>query len=143
MDKGGPAAGQGISLPVGFSQDQLENRNQLLQKIDETFKPIDQSADLAAGLDKFHQEALEILRSDRTKKAFDLDSESAALRERYGKDAFGQSVLAARRLVEAGVRFVTIGTGGWDTHRQNFTRSRLTCCPGGPDPVGPDRGSGP
>ncbi len=120
---------KGISLPVGFSQDQLENRNQLLQKIDETFKPIDKSADLAAGLDKFHQEALDILRSDKTKKAFALETESAALRERYGKDAFGQSALAARRLVEAGVRFVTIGTGGWDTHGQNFTRLKTNLLP--------------
>ena len=128
-EKGAQLRVKGISLPVGFSLDQLENRNQLLQKIDETFKPIDQSADLAAGLDKFHQEALDILRWDRTKKAFDLDSETAAVRERYGKDSFGQSALAARRLVEAGVRFVTIGTGGWDTHQQNFTRLKTNLLP--------------
>jgi len=120
---------KGISLPDGFTTDQLENRNKLLQKIDETFKPIDQSADLAAGLDKFHQEALDILRSDRTKKAFDLDSEPASVRERYGKDPFGQSALSARRLVEAGVRFVTIGTGGWDTHGQNFTKLKTNLLP--------------
>ncbi len=128
-ERGGQLRVKGISLPIGFSQDQLENRNKLLQKIDETFKPIDQSADLAAGLDKFHQEALDILRSDRTKKAFDLASEPAALRDRYGKDSFGQSALAARRLVEAGVRFVTIGTGGWDTHGQNFTRLKTNLLP--------------
>jgi len=129
----GQARGQlrvkGISLPVGFSLEQLENRNKLLQTIDETFKPIDQSADLAAGLDKFHQEALDILRSDRTKKAFALDQEKAAVRDRYGKDAFGQAALAARRLVEAGVRFVTIGTGGWDTHRDNFNSLKRRLLP--------------
>ena len=60
------------------------------------------------------------MRSDKTKQAFDLDQEPASLRERYGKNGFGQAALAARRLVEAGVRFVTISLGGWDTHGKNF-----------------------
>src|SRR5262249_59110985 len=68
----------------------------------------------------FHKQALEILRSDKTKKAFNLNAETPALRERYGMNGFGQGALAARRLVEAGVRFVTITLGGWDTHGKNF-----------------------
>jgi uncharacterized protein (DUF1501 family) len=90
---------------------------------------VDEAADITAGLDKFQQQALDILRSDKTKKAFDLAKEPQPLRERYGTDPFGQGALAARRLVEAGVRFVTIGTGGWDTHGQNFTRLKNNLLP--------------
>jgi hypothetical protein len=111
---------RGIQLPNGMTVTDLENRDKLLKGFDETFKEIDKQADLVEGFDAFHKQALEILRSDKTKKAFDLASETAATRELYGTGAFNQSVLAARRLVEAGVRFVTISTGGWDTHGQNF-----------------------
>jgi uncharacterized protein (DUF1501 family) len=111
---------RGVSLPQGFALADLDNRQGLLHKFDQHFRSLDQSSDLAAGLDKFQQEALDILRSDRTKKAFDLNQEPDSLKDQYAKDAFGMSALAARRLIEAGVRFVTIGTGGWDTHNQNF-----------------------
>jgi uncharacterized protein (DUF1501 family) len=72
------------------------------------------------GLDEFHRQALEILRSDKTKKAFNLNQEPEALRDRYGATGLGVGALAARRLVEAGVRFVTVSLGGWDTHQNNF-----------------------
>jgi hypothetical protein len=110
---------RGVSLPPGFSVDELEDRNNLLQKFDISFRELDRS-DLAQGLDKFQQQALDILRSNKTKHAFDMSRESEDLKNRYGKNPFGQSALAARRLVEAGVRFVTVGTGGWDTHGNNF-----------------------
>ena len=78
--------------------------------------------------------------SDKTKKAFDLAQESRRLRERYGPTAFGQGALAARRLVEAGVRFVTISLGGWDTHGQNFNNLQdQAAAAARPDAVGPDR----
>jgi hypothetical protein len=111
---------RGITLPSGFTLEELENRDQLLQGFDKTFRTADKSADLVDGLDTFHKQALEILRSDKTKKAFDLAQEKQGLRDRYGSNPFGQGALAARRLVEAGVRFVTISIGGWDTHNQNF-----------------------
>jgi hypothetical protein len=111
---------RGISLPPNFALADLEKRNKLLDDLDGKFKHLDQSSDLVAGMDKFQQQAIDILRSDRTKKAFDLSLESEATRNRFGQNPFGQSALAARRLVEAGVRFVTIGTGGWDTHQNNF-----------------------
>jgi hypothetical protein len=113
---------RGIQLPGGFTLDELEKRDKLFKVFDETFHSLDKSADLVEGLDTFHKQALEILRSDKTKKAFDLNRESQALRELYGQTPFGQGVLAARRLVESGVRFVTISLGGWDTHAQNFDR---------------------
>jgi len=120
---------RGISLPTGFSLEDLENRNKLLETFEASFRTLDEAADLAAGLDRFHQQALDILRSDKTKKAFDLDQEPPALRARYGQDSFGQAALAARRLIEAGVRFVTIGTGGWDTHSNNFTTLKQRLLP--------------
>jgi hypothetical protein len=118
--KGGSMRVRGIQLPTGFTLDELENRDKLFKGFDETFRATDKSADLVEGLDTFHRQALEILRSDRTKKAFDLAQEKQTVRERYGSTAFGQGALAARRLVEAGVRFVTISLGGWDTHGKNF-----------------------
>jgi uncharacterized protein (DUF1501 family) len=111
---------RGIQLPNGFSLEELENREKLLQGFDSTFREVDRGADLVDGLDTFHKQALEILRSDKTKKAFNLGQEPQQLRDRYGANAFGQGALAARRLVEAGVRFVTISLGGWDTHNRNF-----------------------
>jgi hypothetical protein len=118
--RGGSLRVRGIQLPNGFTLEQLEKRDKLFKGFDETFRSLDQSADLVEGLDAFHQQALEILRSDKCRKAFDLNQEPAPVREHYGPTAFGQGVLAARRLVEAGVRFVTISLGGWDTHGQNF-----------------------
>jgi hypothetical protein len=113
---------RGIQLPNGFTLDELEKRDRLFKRFDETFRSLDQSTDLVEGLDAFRKQALEILRSDKTKKAFDLNQEAQPLRDRYGSTPFGQGVLAARRLIEAGVRFVTISLGGWDTHAQNFDR---------------------
>jgi hypothetical protein len=131
--EGNPGNGQlrvkGVSLPTGFTLDDLEARNKLLEEIDGKFKDLDQSADTVAGLDKFHQQALDILRNDKTKKAFNLNSEPQALRTKYGTDGFGQGALAARRLIEAGVRYVTIGIGGWDTHGQNFQALKTRLLP--------------
>ena len=111
---------RGIELPPGFSLTDLEHRDKLMRDFDNTFRSVDTSPDLVDGLDVFHKEALDILRSDRTKRAFDLAREPESVRERYGATPFGQGALAARRLVEAGVRFVTVGLGGWDTHQKNF-----------------------
>jgi hypothetical protein len=111
---------RGITLPTGFTLAELEDRDRLLKGLDSTFRKSDRNADVVDGLDAFHKQALEILRSDKTKKAFNLAQESESTRERYGSTPFGQGALAARRLVEAGVRFVTISLGGWDTHGKNF-----------------------
>lgn len=120
---------RGIQLPTGFTLEELENRDALLEGFDNTFKKLDRSADLVDGLDNFHKQALEILRSDRTKKAFALSEEAAPVRASYGATPFGQSALAARRLVEAGVRFVTITIGGWDTHSQTFNAHKTRLLP--------------
>lgn len=114
---------EGVSLPDGFTADELGNRDKLRECFDTRFKALDES-DVPASLDKFHQQALDILRADKTNKAFDLSQEPQAARERYGRGPLAQSALTARRLVEAGVRFVTVGLGGWDTHAANFRTLR-------------------
>jgi hypothetical protein len=131
--KGGKGGGslrvRGITLPNGFTVKDLENRDGLRNAFEDTFRKLDKSSDMTDGFDAFHKQALEILRSDKTKEAFALEKESDALRERYGNNGFGQSALAARRLVESGVRFVTLTTGGWDTHGQNFNALKTRLLP--------------
>ncbi len=120
---------RGVTLPTGFTLEQLENRDQLLTQFDQGLASVDRSADLVEGLDRFHQQALDILRSPSTRNAFDLGQESAQTRTRYGTTPFGLGALAGRRLVEAGVRFVTVSIGGWDTHGQNFNALRTRLLP--------------
>ncbi len=124
----GPLRVRGVSLPNGFSLTDLEDRNRLREEIDAGFRAFDQS-DAGAGIDRFQQQALDILRDNKTQRAFDLASEPQAQRSRYGTDNFGQGALIARRLIQAGVRFVTITLGGWDTHAQNFNNLRQRLLP--------------
>src|SRR5206468_6409608 len=70
--------------------------------------------------DEFYEKAHGIITSPAAKKAFDIGSEPEKVRDRYGKTMLGQQCLLARRLVEAGVQFVTVTDGGWDTHQNNF-----------------------
>src|SRR5262249_51461241 len=79
--------------------------------------------------DKFHQQALDILRSDKTRQAFDLDKEPRSLRDAYGRRPFGESALTARRLIEAGGRLLTLGLGGWGPQGQNVPRLRGNLLP--------------
>ncbi|MCU0703677.1 MAG: DUF1501 domain-containing protein [Fimbriiglobus sp.] len=120
---------RGISLPNNVSLDDLDKKDKLLKSFDDGFRKIDQNSDLADGLDAFHQQALDILRSDKTKKAFNLSEESQKVRESYGTGPLAASGLAARRLVQAGVRFVTIGMGGWDTHQKTFEAHKQRLMP--------------
>ncbi|HZZ79193.1 MAG TPA: DUF1501 domain-containing protein [Gemmataceae bacterium] len=120
---------RGITLPTGFTLEQLENRDRLLRNFSEGFANAERNADLVGGLDAFHQQALEILRSDKTRNAFALDREPTHIRQSYGMTPFGQGALAARRLIEAGVRFTTVSLGGWDTHGQTFNAHRTRLLP--------------
>lgn len=120
---------RGLDLPSGFSLDQLANRVKLLEAFDSRFSALESRGDLIESLDEFQEQAYVMLRSEKTREAFNLDRESADLRDRYGRDNFGQGALAARRLVEAGVRFVSVGTGGWDTHNNNFKSLKDTRLP--------------
>jgi Protein of unknown function (DUF1501) len=129
-EKGGPAFKvRGITLPGGFTLDDLRQGDELLREFDTGFQALDAKDSLVEGLDTFHQQALDILRSEKPRAAFDLESEPASVRQMYGNSRAGLSAIAARRLIEAGVRFATITTGGWDTHNKNFETLRLKNVP--------------
>jgi uncharacterized protein (DUF1501 family) len=70
--------------------------------------------------DTFYQKAYSLITAPQSKKAFAIHEEDPRLRDRYGRHSLGQGCLLARRLIEAGVRFVTVTDGGWDTHQNNF-----------------------
>lgn len=108
---------QNLTLPGGLTMAQLEDRRYLLRSFDTLRRDIDASG-AAQSMDKFQAEAYDMISGPRARRAFDLSSEDPRLRDRYGRHTWGQSCLLARRLVEAGVTFVTVHMGGWDDHAQ-------------------------
>jgi hypothetical protein len=114
-----------LKLPSGLSLDRLENRREVLRLIDRQSELLEFSA-TAKGIDQSYDKALSMLTSPRVKQAFDLSKEPDALRDKYGRTTYGQSCLLARRLVEAGAKFINVyfaesiggrkNNGGWDTH---------------------------
>ena len=121
-----------LSLPAHVSYERLEQRRELQKLIDQQSRLLEISS-TARGLDEYYDKALSMLHSARLRKAFDLSQEPAKLRDAYGRHTYGQSCLLARRLVEAGTKFVTVyfsgniggqstTEGGWDTHGFNNTR---------------------
>ncbi len=121
-----------LSLPSGLSIDRLQRRRELQKLVDQQAKLMEFSGE-ARGFDQYYERAISMLTSDRVRKAFDLSAEKESLRDRYGRTTYGQSCLLARRLVESGVKFVTVyfsdsiggrrvNQGGWDTHGFDNTR---------------------
>ncbi|MDQ3623266.1 MAG: DUF1501 domain-containing protein [Verrucomicrobiota bacterium] len=121
-----------LSLPEGIPFERLQARRELQRLIDQQARLLDYSAQ-ARGLDGYYEKAIAMLQSPKLRNAFDLAAEPEKVRESYGRTTYGQSCLLARRLVEAGTKFVTayfssnIGgqstqSGGWDTHGFNNTR---------------------
>jgi hypothetical protein len=104
-----------ISLLGSMSIERLEDRRTLLADFDRLRRDVDRSGVLEA-MDRFDRQAYELVAGSRAREAFDLSKEDPKLRERYGRNTWGQSALLARRLVEAGVTFVTCHFGGWDHH---------------------------
>jgi uncharacterized protein (DUF1501 family) len=92
----------------------------MLRQIDRLQRQIDLQPAAFASLDKHYQAALNLITAPETRHAFNMGREDARVRDRYGRNRFGQSCLLARRLIEAGVRLVTVSDGGWDTHANNF-----------------------
>ena len=109
-----------ITPPSGISFDRVDRRREVLARIDALQRSADIQQDALAAQDEYYQAAFNMITAPETKKAFDIASEDEKLREGYGRHKFGQSCLLARRLIEAGVRFVTVTDGGWDTHQNNF-----------------------
>jgi hypothetical protein len=114
-----------MTLSEGMNVERLGKRRQLLQETDRLFSALDRQPDLLNGLEKFYADAYDIILSETTRKAFRMEEEWAARRDEYGRTKLGQRMMQARRLIEAGVRFVTINEpSGWDTHADNFKRMR-------------------
>jgi hypothetical protein len=127
--RGQPFTVRGITLGNGLTVENLEHRQQLLKKLDRTFRGFEQQSDLVNGLDKFSQRAHDIIASPRARAAFDVSKESPSVATLFSDRPLPQSCLLATRLVEAGVRFVTLNMGGWDTHEQNFNRLKTQLLP--------------
>ncbi|MDD4888815.1 MAG: DUF1501 domain-containing protein [Phycisphaerae bacterium] len=108
---------QGLALPRGVSDARATTRRDLLETIDAAGG--DSGDASLTELESFQQRGYQRLGGE-AKKAFDLSAEKDDLRDRYGRNHFGQCCLLARRLVENGVPFVTINSGGWDTHKDHF-----------------------
>jgi hypothetical protein len=125
IDTGKTSGGDFFALPPGLTPERLRERRSLLEDLDELRGVLDCSR-AVAGLDEYEQQALELLVGRRARTAFDLSQEPEAIRERYGKHLWCQQALMARRLVEAGVAFVTIdlsyhpASGTWDNHGDNI-----------------------
>lgn len=129
-DPSAPDFGVGeLELPADLSLARLEDRRSLLSLVDAQTR---QRGPMSA----FQERAFDLLRSERVRRAFDLSQENAAVRDRYGRNCLGQSLLLARRLTEAGVRFVNVNdkisngqTANWDSHENNFGRLRNDLLP--------------
>jgi hypothetical protein len=126
---GQPFAVRGISLSNAVSLEQINRRQELLNDLDRRFAAVEKSEQLVAGLDRFSEQAHDMITSPRARKAFDISKETPSFAKPFGEDSFGQSCLLALRLVESGVRFVTTTLGGWDTHQDNFTKLKTSLLP--------------
>jgi hypothetical protein len=102
--------------------ERFNRRIELLSRLETDFGGVE-GADVVANHQKLVRKSADMIKSPRM-EAFDLDKESAAMRDAYGRSQFGAGCLLARRLIEAGVTFVEVVAGGWDTHDDNFNRVR-------------------
>ena len=104
-----------LSLPAGVDAKRFSQRQRLRAVVDEHFSRLEK-ADVLDGMDTFYQRAYSMISSEKARAAFSLNDEPAKLRDGYGRNEAGQRMLLARRLVEAGVRVVSLSYGGWDHH---------------------------
>lgn len=121
----GDNVGRLFQMPAGVSLDQMQDRQSLRSKLDRMRQALDASGSMEA-MDRFSQQAVEMVIGRQAQLAFDLSREPDAVREMYGPHDWAQKVLLARRLVESGVSFVTVdlsnhsASGTWDTHGDNI-----------------------
>lgn len=110
-----------VALPERLTADRFLQRCEIRAELDTFRRELDKAAaDPAIELDEHYQQAYDLMNSKEAQAAFDIGREPDATRERFGRTAFGQRCLLARRLVEAGVPFITVYDGGWDDHRGLF-----------------------
>jgi hypothetical protein len=123
-------------LPADITLDRLDRRRTLLNQLDQARRHLDGSPG-GRNLDRHREMAYNLIGSEKVRRALDLGQEPVKLRESYGMTVFGQAALVARRLVEAGSRFVTVfwdefglAGSGWDTHWEHYPRMKNELMPG-------------
>ncbi|MCZ2342430.1 MAG: DUF1501 domain-containing protein [Bacteroidales bacterium] len=109
-----------LALATEKDRQRLDRRYSMLSDLEAYQKGVEESAVSVRARDTFYEKAHDIITSPAAKKAFDIAAEDEKTRARYGKTQLGQNCLLSRRLIEAGVQFVTVTDGGWDTHENNF-----------------------
>jgi hypothetical protein len=110
-----------VALPQGIEDDRFADRKQLRKSIDRMVRINEEAAgDPVLAVDEFFQQGYRLITSTEAQAAFDIHREPDAVRDRYGRNAFGQRAILARRLVQAGVPFITLYDGGWDHHVDIF-----------------------
>jgi len=134
FDAGNPNADnyqlRDLELPLGVDWARMEHRRSLLKLADDKFRRYD-STGVVENLNSYYQTAFGLMQSGRAKKAFNIAEEPETLRDRYGRTSLGQGALLARRLVESGVRYVTVSRGfnTWDHHSNIFPALSETFLP--------------
>jgi hypothetical protein len=106
---------QDLKLPGGVDEKRFTKRKNMLAAVNDHFASREKSDSLEA-MDTFYERAYSLISSDKAKNAFNINLEKPTLRDAYGRNAAGQRMILARRLVESGVRFVSLTYGGWDLH---------------------------
>lgn len=105
-----------LTLPPGVDDRRFSTRREIRGVVDDHFRTQAKNAEALGAMDEFYQRAYALISSPAARDAFDIEKETAATRQKYGPSEAGPRFLLARRLVEAGVRFVTVSYGGWDMH---------------------------
>lgn len=118
-----------LSVGTDAERQRLDRRYAMLADLETYQKTTETNAGVMRVRDEFYEKAHGIITSPAAKKAFDIAAESEKTRERYGRNSLGQGCLLARRLIEAGVQFVTVTDGGWDTHTDNFKSLKTRLLP--------------
>ncbi|HYG77982.1 MAG TPA: DUF1501 domain-containing protein [Planctomycetota bacterium] len=137
-DPNGAYTLEDLALRKGVTKDRMERRASLLKKVNDAMPDIDRAVSSYA-LDSYQEKALDLIISGRAREAFDLTKEPDKVREKYGRHTFGQGLLMARRLVEAGTRIVQVNwpavangnptVDAFDTHAENFNPLKNLHCP--------------
>ena len=110
-----------VALPQGLAEGRFEGRRDLRTLVDRLRRNGDKaSGDPVNSVDEYYRQGYDLVTSAAAQAAFDIHNEAEAVRESYGRNSFGQQLLLARRLVEAGVPFITVYSGGWDHHSDIF-----------------------
>ncbi|MDP3851471.1 MAG: DUF1501 domain-containing protein [Luteolibacter sp.] len=104
-----------LNLPGGCDEFRFSRRRSLLETVDSHFRALEKS-DAIDSMDAFYQHAYKLIASEKAREAFNLKAEPDAIKDEYGRTEAGMRMLLARRLIEAGTRFVSLTAGGWDHH---------------------------